>query len=492
MSQDSEHSQALQQSIDRRKVLLHVGLQIFALVTIFVLVNYMSCRHYSRWDLTQNSRFTLSPTTENFLQSLSEDIDLTVAFMAGSPVYDDLKTLVDQYKQNSNKKIDVEWVDPARTPDRATELQAKYGLSLSRNAVIVAKGDRVKVIPESRMVIRDGAGLVDKFAGEFAITAALLEVVEGQRRQIYLATGFQRAEYLQEVMQELQVIAARQNAQVNFLELSGGGSIPEDADAVILAAPQFDPPTAEMKEILDYWKGARGALFLALDPDAETPLLQSFVRMHGVVPRNDRIVFASQVPGQPLQKRYSVPTTMRVGSPIASERGLGGLTMTLGGRSQSIELHQEADFVKNENIHLSPVLVADPRFWGETDYEAEDIQRNRDLDTHAPIFLAATVERGAVDDPNLRVETQRMVIVSNPTILSGGLKRQKVQSDFVMASLNWLLDRAELIGVSAKEPTRYAIQLTRSQSAWLQRFVLWVFPGLVGVLGIFVWLQRRS
>ncbi len=490
----TEKGQAASQvySINRRNVRIHVSLQIVAILTIFVVVNYLSCRHYARWDLTQNDRFTLSATTEKFLKSLSTDVDIIVAFMAGSQVYDDVATLVDEYQRNSNKKISVERIDPARNPDRASEVQAKYGLSLQRNAIIVAHGDRIKIIPESNMVIRDETGLIDKFAGEFALTAGLLEVVEGRRRQIYLATGYQKAAYLQAVLEELQILAARQNAQVNFLELSGGGKVPEDADILILAAPQYDPPGAEMQAILDYWKRSRGALFLALDPDAETPMLQTFVRRHGVAPQNDRLVYATQVPGQPLRKLFSVPVTLRSGSPITQEQELGGLSMTLGGRSQSLQLHQEADFVQQENIHLTPLLVADPRFWGETDYRAEDIIRDRNDDNHAPLYLAASVERGAVDDPNLRVETQRMVVVSNPSILTGGLQRQKVQADFVMASLNWLLDRTELIGVSAKEPTRYAVQLTRSQTGWLQRMVLYIFPGLVGAFGIFIWFQRRT
>ncbi len=492
MSEDEAQQAETQPADGHRRFRLHVGLQLLALLAIFFLVNYMSCRHYARWDLTQNDRFTLSPTTLKFLDSLAADTDLTVVFMQGSPIYHDIRTLADEYKRNSNKRIDVETIDPVRNRNRAAEIQADYGLSLKRNAVIVAQNDRVRIIPESSMVVKDQGGLIDKFAGEFAITAALVEVVEGKRRQLYVPTGYQKAEHLQDVVDELKTLAARQNAQVNYLELSGGAKVPDDADALILAAPQFDPPEQELKAILDYWERGRGAIFVSLDPDADTPRLSTLLRRHGVVPRDDRLIYATQVPGQALQKNYAAPVTLIAGSPIAAERELGGMTMTLEGRSQSLELHKDADFVREENIHLTPLLVADPRFWGETDYEAEDVKRDRNNDHHAPLYLGASVERGAVDDPNLRVETQRLVVVSNPSVLSGGFLRQKVQTDFVMASLNWLLDRTELIGVSAKEPTRYAVQLSRPQAAWLQRLVIWVFPGLVGVLGAMVWMQRRS
>lgn len=483
-------SSASPKSIRRAPIAVFVGLQLLAILTIFIAVNYLSFRHYQRVDLTQSQKFTLSSLTTSFLSGLSTEIDVIVAFTPSSEIYNDIRSLAEEYQRLGNKSIRVEVLDPARYPDRSAELKAKYGVTLDRNLVIVSQGDRTRVISESDIAIRDGNGMIAKLSGEIALTSALIEVVEGRRRKIYVLNGFQRQDYLQEVVAEITTLANRQNAVVDFLSLSGGAKVPDDADTLVIAAPQSDPSPAEMKSLTDFWNSERGSIFLALDPEAPTPALLAFVRRLGASPRDDRVLFASRVPGQPLQTTFSVPALVRAGSPISTE--LAGMEIPLGGRSQSLELFPTAEFVKNENIHLTPLLVADARFWGETGYAKDDIARDKDADNHSPLYLGATIERGAVDDPNLRVETQRMVLVTNPTILSGGDQRQKIRSDFTMASLNWLLDRTELTGVLPKEPTRYAVVVSEARKRLINLIVIWLLPGLALLLGLFVWLGRRN
>lgn len=476
---------------DRNRLLLHTLGQIVAIILIFVMVNYLSCRHYARWDATKNNLFTLSTVSTNFLKSLSTDVDVIVAFLPSSPIYSDVRNLAEEYQRQGNKHINMEMLDPARNPSRAQEVKEKYGLNLTRSSIVVAHGSRYRIIRESDMAQYSSNGqIVTNFMGEIAITAAMIGVVEERAKQVYLVVGYHTAEFLQVIFDDLRNMSARYNAKVDYLELSGGRPIPDDADAIVLAAPQRDPAPEEMKAILDYWKRPRGAIFLSLDPDAETPSLDALVRQNGVSPRDDRLVYASQVIGESLQKDYRVPVTIREGTVITSD--LAGYIMELGGRSQSLELFEDSDLVRLEQIHLSKLLVADVRFWGETEYDALEPRRDRDKDNFPPLYVGVAIERGAADDPNLRVETQRMVVVSNPTILQGGLERTKVRSDFSMACLNWLLDRTELIGVSAKEPTRYAVAMQASQASTIEFLVIWFLPALVGLFGLTVWYLRRS
>ena len=194
--------------------------------------------------------------------------------------------------------------------------------------------------------------------------------------------------------------------------------------------------------------------------------------------------------GGPLQTVFTTPAMVR--KEAQTTRELAGMMIPLAGRSQSIRLDPTADHVRNQNIQLTPLLVADPRFWGETEYKTEPYIRTRDADNHSPLYLGVMIERGAVDDPNLRVETQRMVLISNPTILSGGNQRQKIQSDFVISNLNWLLDRTHLQGVLPKEPTRYAVTLSKPAKTGINLIVIWIMPGLALLMGFFVWLARRN
>jgi len=340
------------------------------------------------------------------------------------------------------------------------------------------------------MVVRDDAGRIKQFAGEIALLSAMIEVLEAEPKKVYVVTGYQRADYLQEVHAELTALGAGQNMLVEFLNLGAGQEVPEDADALVLAAPQVDPPENDLARLKEYWGSRGGALFLTLDPDASTPALEAFLRRLGVVARDDRLVYRRSSLAGGGRNIFTVPARVRGGTPVGRE--LEGLTMTLDGRSQSLRLFADADIIKADNIHLKPLLVADARYWGETDFEEPEVRRDRTKDHHAPLYLGAMVERGAVDDPNLRVQTQRLVVVSNPSLLSDGETRQKLEADFVLASLNWLMDRPELIGISLQEPTRYALVMDPRNRQVIERFTGVVLPALVGAIGVLVWYVRRK
>ena len=45
-------------------------LQLLAGLLLLGVVNYLSFRHFRRWDLTRDQQFTLTPQTQGFLKSL--------------------------------------------------------------------------------------------------------------------------------------------------------------------------------------------------------------------------------------------------------------------------------------------------------------------------------------------------------------------------------------------------------------------------------------
>lgn len=498
----------------RWPIAIHVLIQLLAIFTIFYFVNHLSCRHYDRIDLTKSGKFTLSSQTTNFIGNLEFDIDLVVAFSRSTDkgLLDDLRALTDEYRIHSNGRVRVELVDPIRYPNRAVELEEKYKVSLDRNMVIVAYGDRIRVIEDRDLAARTRGDVITSFYGEVVLTAAMIEVTADRQRKIYVVRGYQRVDYLNAVAEEIATLANRQNALVDFLDLTEG-KIPEDADTIVLAAPQTDLSPAARKLVEDFWNSERGSIFLALDPEAKTPELHRMLGELGVFPRDDRVLYAGGAAGGPIQTTFNVTTRVMDSPAITHE--LSGMSVPLGGKSQSIKITPGADAVLADNILLTPLLEAEPRFWGETDYrETDNYSRHRTDDYHHKdgLYLAVAVERGAVADPKLRVATQRMIVVSNPTIFTPSrmmtqeerervrdnpeqtipIMRLKARSDFVISSLNWLLDRPELQGISPKEPKRYTVVLEDGEKTLITTLVLWILPGLSLGFGIFVWAMRRN
>ena len=106
------------------------------------------------------------------------------------------------------------------------------------------------------------------------------------------------------------------------------------------------------------------------------------------------------------------------------------------------------------------------------------------------LFIAASVERGAVADERIRIDSSRMVVVSNPSILDpDGLK---VNHDFMMSSINWMLNREELIGVSSRPLVQHRLEMTPDQNRRIFWLVALVLPLATLMFGMFVWSLRRN
>ncbi|MFV1994458.1 MAG: Gldg family protein [Verrucomicrobiales bacterium] len=474
----------------RGRIALNTFVQLVLLVAICAIANYLSCRHHRQWDLTVNNKFTLSTTSTNFLDSLDQEVKIMVAFLAGSPVHDDVRGLVSEYQRRGGGHITVEFLDPGRNRTRTTDIKNKYNLELDQNVVIIATGDRVVVSAQRDMVKMGDGGRVEEFRGEAALTSALIEAIEKDKTKLYLITGHRRLVELQILMKEVHDLVKQQNAEVVELLISHAESVPEDCGALLLIGPTSDFSKSEIEVLRAYWEDRKGSLLLLLDPEAQTPNLFAFLRSYGVVPRSDRLLYATRVSGMELQKTYATSAIFLPGSPVTRE--LMGVNTVLPGLTQSLKLYQDDAYLKSQSIISVPLLLADDRFWGETDFDAELETRNPREDHMPPLYLAAAVEKGATEDPRLRIESSRLVVAGNRHFLDSSPQRIKPNLDFVLSSLNWMLDREELIGITPKFPSDYNLSMSPKQFSRIEMIVLIIMPAGVFIFGLIVWSARRQ
>jgi ABC-type uncharacterized transport system involved in gliding motility auxiliary subunit len=64
--------------------------------------------------------------------------------------------------------------------------------------------------------------------------------------------------------------------------------------------------------------------------------------------------------------------------------------------------------------------------------------------------------------------------------------------DFFMNSLNWLLQREQLMAVSPKVPDEFHLDMSPSQQQAVYMLVIGGLPLLVAIIGFMVWLSRRK
>lgn len=472
----------------------HVALQTALMLVVFFQLNYLGCRRYQTVDLSQNRRFTLSETSRGVLGGLGSEVRLVMAFLETTEFHSDVKGLLSEFDRVGGDLVHAEYLDLSRSRARISELRDQHQLQFSRDQVVIlAEDGRLKTIGAEEMVAREaGSGRIVEFRGEEVIASALLEVTEQRQRKIYLVTGDRRADQLAPIAGQVQQLAKAQNARLESLVLENVQAVPEDADALFFAGNSEDLSPREIDMVTRYWEERQGGLVLFLDPEADTPNLDSLLREHGVVPRDDRILSVLSIPGLEAQKSTDVPVALMPGD--GPTRELPALSTRLLGRTQSLGVLQEDELLLAENIRAMPLMIVAGGFWGETDYRAEEASYDPDRDHGRPdpLFAAASVEKGIPGDPGLEQGSSRLVVVGNPDVISPDDATSKVGADFTMAAINWVMNREQLMGITPRQPTSYTLDISSADFGLLQSLLIFLMPLVALVLGAFVWMRRRA
>ena len=420
-------------------------------------------------------------------------MQIYIVFGRDSKLYGEVQSLLEEYHLHGRQRIKVRSIDPVRDIERAEQLKADTGLSLAQNGVLIRCGANKRFITEEELVVREAGTSTNKriieFRGEDAISSALISVVEGRVRRFFyvVGKGSRSDAALSNAYNATIDLGKQQNFEVVQINLSEVNYIPTDVDGLLILGARYDLSEREVSMLNDYWKTKRAGIFVMLDPGGETTRLNGFLTANGVRPRGDRVLTAEST-STGAKKEFSVLGEFMKEVPFT--RHLLGSTITLAGQTESLELHTDDPALKEQSVALQPIILASPRYWGERQY-LEELPVVDEEDTLPPIYVAASVERGAMNEQSQRAHSSRMVVVSNSTLLD----RQTmlaVSHDFVAAGLNWLMNREEFIGIPAKSKHAYRIQLTGKQ----HELIFWVtsitLPGIVLAFGFMVWASRRA
>ena len=500
--------------------------KLVLMAVIVIALNYLSCRHYGRTDLTELKSYTLSDQTEKVLSSelfkgRDQPVKIILAFRRSHPFQSRLKTVLEEYRRKSDGGIKIEYVDPFRNPDRAEELSTQYRIEFDRDLLIVdgrfkeepifkevrtessegtfdldpqqqtqlALSARVRFLEPEDLALfttnsKTGRDL-EAYQDEDAITSAILGTTEGTVRRIYyLSDKSQTVESASE--SPWKVLAGNlfdQNIALVPLRISEISEIPENADGVALIAPKFDLDERELGILRSYWERKGASLLMLLKPGQRPDRLRTFLREHGITVRDDRVI--AQLDGSTIT---SVRATFTPGPEINS--ALAGQSTTFEGSSSSLEIRENAADLASRRIAAVPLISANPQFWGETNYAEASIQFDPDTDIAPPIYLAGAVIKGNANDDDLADDIQKMIVLSTTDFLREGSVREE-NVNFMNAAANWLLGREDLIGIAPKQLTTRRMTFLTSEISFINRITLFLAPLLALAVAAFVWNARR-
>src|SRR5947209_1233887 len=300
------------QSIHRLRIGVNVLVQVSLILFLALMVNYLGFEHYKRWDFSRDKKYQLSDKSKRFLDSVKGKIRMTVFFGATNPLYQDVQSLLTEYQYASKGKVDVEIIDPERSLTRAKEVLDKYKVVTDESVVIVDYEGRNKTVKASEMADIDQGNpmfgeqpKVAAFKGEQAITAAMIDLVEGKKNTVGYLVGHKEpmlsdaAPRLSPTMQPEQgpqspisivkQFIENENIEVKELNLFDVPAIPDETKTIMIVGPQYDLSDREMQLLQQFWD-KQGRILLLLDPAAKMSKLDAWLSQLGVTVNDDRLM----------------------------------------------------------------------------------------------------------------------------------------------------------------------------------------------------------
>ena len=306
---------------EQARVRLNLLLTALFGLSIVVLINYVSSRHYKRWDWTDHGLFTLSDRSIDALRELDDDVQIYVFLGRGEQDFADVETLLQEYLAVTDR-IQVEWIDPDRDRARYQVLADKFGIetwlagdvSFSQAPVVVTSGDRKWKVERHQLIVEDFESFEDAdghkldLQSERALTGAILEVTTGKPTKVCLAAGhgeWELGAYGERSFDAVERELEWEKIQVEAFEVRND-DVPESCDALFVVSPQriF---SAEEVAIVDRYLDSGGNVLLAFDPvlkkEALSPTgFEPSLESRGIIIGRDLVIEndpAQQLPGNP-------------------------------------------------------------------------------------------------------------------------------------------------------------------------------------------------
>jgi len=477
---------------------VNLVLQAVLFLTFVGGVNYLARSHSWRFDLTRYRKFSLSAETLAYLRELSQPVHIVVT--SGSQTEDDpeIKGLLTEYvyatEANSAGRITVEYVDLYQDR-RKTE---KYGVDRP-GLVLLLCGDKRRVLTPDNLYHVENKVRKD-FIGEQAVTAAILDVSNPDRKKIYFLVGHgelrpddvDTANGLSMVRDELRL----RNYDVETLDLAAARKIPADTALLVCTYPR-DPFTAFEQETLRQYLGAgAGKLILFLAPNTQSGLNDLLIDDWGVLVDDDIILdLASDSmteDGDLIIYAYAQhPITqtlldykegLRIGAarsvrPLPGHPGAGLTVVTLAATSKTA--------------------------WGELGYRQRgiqayftpgvDIKGLPQMDPPNRLGVAVASERVAVrGDLPFSVPGGKLVVIGTGDMISNARLTTSGAEQMFLGAVNWTVGRDVSLNVPTRPIERFSLSLSAGELARLRYTLLLALPGIAALLGIGVYWARRN
>jgi ABC-type uncharacterized transport system involved in gliding motility auxiliary subunit len=478
----------------RRKAFLYSSnllLVVVLVLSIIVVANYFLSRHHLRVDFTEAKLHSLSDQTIQVLKHLKKDIQIKGFFRDGNPSRAKMEDLLKTYAYYSSK-IKSEFIDPDKNP----ALVKSYNITQDGTSVLESAGQENRITTST----------------EEDLTNAIIKVTRETKKMIYFLEGHGEAgidetgdvgySFAKDELQKL-------SYEVKKLSLALSETFPRDCSVLVVPGPQKNLLPNELETIQAYINRGGRVLFM-LDPGS-APDLNPVLLKYGVKAGDGVVVDA-------ISRMFGADYTM----PVITEYDFPQITRsfryaTFFPYARPVEPADQ----KPEGAVVSTIGKTSPNSWAEMNLDEEmkkgRVSLEKDKDKPGPISLAVAVTLPVKEEekkpepakpgeaPSTPAESQpanpsetpqkkeaRLVVFGDSEFATNQYYNLSGNGNLFLNTINWLTEETDLISIQPRTSTPRTIQLTPSQSRLIFFFSVLILPLVVLVIGVSVWIRRRS
>lgn len=457
------------------------GYSMFAaamLVVIAVVANMLVGAlpaSLTQLDLTGQALYSLSDQTRRIAASLDRDVNMYLLATSGSED-STIARLLERYEGLSDH-IRVQYVDPSEQPTFLNSYDLG-GMQLYANSVLVESGSRYRFVSYSDIYLTSYSMddysysyTTTQFNGENELTNAIHYVSSDDLPRAYTLSGHGEGELRESLLTALE----QDNLEVDSLSLISAEAVPEDADVIIINAPQSDLGSDEADMLVDYLT-AGGRIVLVTDyiADGQMPNLlrvtshMGLAAETGLIVEDDGSMYVSRYP------YYLLPDyeEHEITQPLSS-----------GGYYILMPLSQPIVETEGTEAEVSFLLTTSSSAYARADgMDSQSIER-ADGDASGPFHVAAASELGEgrlcwFSGADMLTETFDMTV--------GG-----ANSDLFLNAVSWMCDQQESISIRAKDISSGSLTVTSAQASLWSVIMIGLIPLSLIAVGAMISIRRK-
>ncbi|PTR02213.1 ABC-type uncharacterized transport system involved in gliding motility auxiliary subunit [Nitrosomonas nitrosa] len=441
----------------RVHLLLQNGLFVVLLLLLMGLMGYMAMEFRFQWDISQNSRNSLSQASLDILQKLDGPVEVTVYATTQDAQLGDIRKIINDFiavYQRIKPDLTVEFIDPVEQPTLAQEA----GIRMNGEMVLTFndRSEHLTIINEQ------------------AFTNALMRLARSDQKQLMMLSGHGERK-IDGIANRDMGDFGKKLAEAGFkgegLNLASTQEIPVNMSVLVIASPQTDLLPGEVDKLLDYIDQGGNLLWLV---DQEP--------LYGLLPLAEKLglTFTPGIVLDPQAKRLRAPITFALGTIYGQHVITENFDfITVFPFARQIILNESEEW-----YGVSLVEVA-PEGWVETGSLDDDVTFDEAEEVAGPVSVAVSLERTLED------REQRVIVIGSGHFLANTYLGNGGNIDFGINMINWLAGDEDLITIQPRPTIDSQLVLNESTLTMIVMGFLIVLPSLFLISGFFIWWIRR-